>query len=931
MEESVAWKQWYQRRVREELNASHTREMAKKTEPRWIQTQRKTFSRWCNLYLMQRDLPITNLETDLSNGVRLWNLLEQLSGKKVFGTLIKQPKMKIQEIQNLANCIKWIQARGLKVVGIGAEDIQMGNTKLILGLIWLLILRFQIEEGGGGGQQELLDWCNSVLNPQGLSVSDFKKSWQDGRAFCGLVNALEPGTIDLESTVSSPAEENMEIAFEMGNKLFNFARLLEAIDIIEDPDDLSIMCYVSFYRGYLKNNTAFAPLCYAEGTGLSNAVTSKPAEFTVFTVNQNGERATTGKAPVRCKLTNEAGEEVAKVFVMDKGDGTYSCKYTTDVPGALQLHVCIRNDNIKGSVFTTNVLPGEPSPSLSVATGAGLENATAGEVAEFTIQAKDVTGSKVEEGGTVIYGVLRDPTGDITLEVKDNNNGTYSCTYVPRTSGPITLEVNMKTTAFGEGPIAGSPFSPVVKAAGADPSRSIATGEGVEGAIAGEDSPIKVQVRDRFDNNLQVGGDPLNATLKFCSLQGDGGVAWSAPIEVVDNNDGTYDLSYTPEKVGTYELVVKIGDKPIKDMPISVTVLPGRLSPLECTIDGVEAFDVLGRKVTPAGVSDKVVVIAKDAYKNKLNVGGLSISGKMSGPESVDVTVSDNGDGTYDLTYIPTKVGQYQLEVKAEGQPIGGKNPFPLMVIPAAASGANSLAVGDGVSRAKIGDDNSFTVQTRDAFDNDLTMGGSLVGGELGGAGVDSVPIITVDNADGTYTCTYPNVTRAGFYQLAPTVDGHLVKGAPFNLFVSPGNVKADTTIVTLAEEHVAGEIGGLVQLCDHLNNPCSSGGEEVVARLTPMSKILAPVIDNGDGSYDTIYPPGLTGNVQLEIRVNQQAVPGSPWNVNLLKLPLGEERKEKWKNLLHGESADAFLNLLPFLTPQQSDHLFQEIAAKRS
>jgi hypothetical protein len=46
------------------------------------------------------------------------------------------------------------------------SDIHEGNTKIILGLIWMLILRFQIEGGGGGGQQDLLDWCNSVLNPQ---------------------------------------------------------------------------------------------------------------------------------------------------------------------------------------------------------------------------------------------------------------------------------------------------------------------------------------------------------------------------------------------------------------------------------------------------------------------------------------------------------------------------------------------------------------------------------------------------------------------------------------------------------------------------------------------------------------------------------------------------------------------------------------------
>ncbi len=34
-----------------------------------------------------------------------------------------------------------------------------------------------------------------------------------------------------------------------------------------------------------------------------------------------------GKAPIRCKLTNDNDEEVCKVIVADNKDGTYSCKY----------------------------------------------------------------------------------------------------------------------------------------------------------------------------------------------------------------------------------------------------------------------------------------------------------------------------------------------------------------------------------------------------------------------------------------------------------------------------------------------------------------------------------------------------------------------------------------------------------------------------
>lgn len=49
------------------------------------------------------------------------------------------------------------------------------------------------------------------------------------------------------------------------------------------------------------------------------------------------------------------------------------------------------------------------------------------------------------------------------------------------------------------------------------------------------------------------------------------------------------------------------------------------------------------------------------------------------------------------------------------------------------------------------------------------------------------VPIVAKDNKDGTYTCTYPDITLDGIHSLEPKLNGDLIKDAPFKLAVEPG------------------------------------------------------------------------------------------------------------------------------------------------
>jgi hypothetical protein len=135
------------------------------------------------------------------------------------------------------------------------------------------------------------------------------------------------------------------------------------------------------------------------------------------------------------------------------------------------------------------------------------------------------------------------------------------------------------------------------------------------------------------------------------------------------------------------------------------------------------------------------------------------------------VNVNDQNNGAYELSYTPTKVGDYKFAVTLDGGLIGGKsNPFPLRVIPAAAKGANSIAYGPGIEGGAVGGPNNFTVETRDAFDNKLTKGGSDVAGQLVHQETgETVPVTVKDNGDGTYECNYAGVAKAG-YSLLPSL-----------------------------------------------------------------------------------------------------------------------------------------------------------------
>jgi uncharacterized protein YukE len=215
----------------------------------WEKVQAKTFSKWINAQLKGAGA-IKDITLDLQDGQNLAKLLTSLSGE-VIAKMNTKPTMRIQKVENVGKCIRFITEHDVKLVGIGAEEIVDGNCKMTLGLIWTLILRFVISglsEDGLSAKQGLLLWCQKKCEPyKNVKIDNFTTSWQDGLGLCALIHRHRPDLINYESLTKDNALHNLNLAFDVAEQHLAVPKILDAADIIDTakPDERSIMTYIA--------------------------------------------------------------------------------------------------------------------------------------------------------------------------------------------------------------------------------------------------------------------------------------------------------------------------------------------------------------------------------------------------------------------------------------------------------------------------------------------------------------------------------------------------------------------------------------------------------------------------------------------------------------------------------------------------------------
>lgn len=129
----------------------------------------------------------------------------------------------------------------------GNTDIVNGNLKLILGLIWSLIVRYQIGRSKFPPRKLMLAWLQAVL-PE-CKVHNLTTDWNSGVLLAALVDYCRPGLFPhWRSLDKHNAIDNCRQAMRIAHQELGIPAVLEP-EYLASPwlDELSGMTYLSYF------------------------------------------------------------------------------------------------------------------------------------------------------------------------------------------------------------------------------------------------------------------------------------------------------------------------------------------------------------------------------------------------------------------------------------------------------------------------------------------------------------------------------------------------------------------------------------------------------------------------------------------------------------------------------------------------------------
>uniref|UniRef100_A0A8C3JKA5 Calponin-homology (CH) domain-containing protein n=1 Tax=Calidris pygmaea TaxID=425635 RepID=A0A8C3JKA5_9CHAR len=165
--------------------------------------------------------------------------------------------------------LTFLKEQRVHLENVGSHDIVDGNHRLTLGLVWTIILRFQIQDISvesednkekKSAKDALLLWCQmKTAGYPDVNVHNFTTSWRDGLAFNAIIHKHRPDLVDMETLRRCNAHYNLQSAFNLAERELGLTKLLDPEDVnVDQPDEKSIITYVATFYHYFSKMKALA-------------------------------------------------------------------------------------------------------------------------------------------------------------------------------------------------------------------------------------------------------------------------------------------------------------------------------------------------------------------------------------------------------------------------------------------------------------------------------------------------------------------------------------------------------------------------------------------------------------------------------------------------------------------------------------------------
>ncbi|XP_066452673.1 filamin-B isoform X2 [Eleutherodactylus coqui] len=827
----------------------------------WKKIQQNTFTRWCNEHLKCVNKRIGNLQTDLSDGLRLIALLEVLSQKRMYRKYHQRPTFSQMQLENVSVALEFLEKENIKLVSIDSKAIVDGNLKLILGLIWTLILHYSIsmpvweDEGdeetkNQTPKQRLLGWIQNKI-PY-LPITNFNQNWQDGKALGALVDSCAPGLCpDWETWDPKKPVDNAREAMQQADDWLGVPQVIAPEEIIHpNVDEHSVMTYLSqFPKAKLKPGAPLKPKlnpkkarAYGRGVEPTGNMVKRPAPFTVETISA-------GQGEVLVYVEDPEGlREEAKVIPNNDKNKTFSVEYVPKVTGVHKVTVLFAGQHISKSPFEVNVEKAQWDASKVTAKGPGLEanGNIANKPTYFDIY---TAGAGVGDIGCEVI----DPQGKnntVEMAIENKGNCVYRCTYKPMKAGPHSVNIN-----FGGEATPKCPYLVNVGEA-CNPNACRASGRGLQpkGVRIRENADFKVDTRTAGSGDLHV------------SVKGPKGL--DELVKQLETVDGVHYFEYYPLQPGKHVVTITWGGVNIPKSPFEVQV-------------GPEAGPQKVRAWGP-GLSGGVVGRSADFVVESIGteVGALGFA--IEGPSQAKIECDDQSDGSCDVKYWPKEPGEYAVHIMCDDEDIKN-SPYMAYIQPASAdfSSDKVKAYGPGLEKSGciVNNPAEFFVDPTNAETAPLKIFAQDVEG-------NPVDVNTKSKPDGTYVCSY-NPVNPIKHTIAVTWGGVSVPNSPFRVNIGQGSHPQNVKVFGPGVE----KTGLKANEPTHFTVDCTEAGEgDVSVGIKCDARVISDeeedidfdIIPNANDTFTVKYMPPGAGRYTIKVLFAGEEIPSSPFRIKV-------------------------------------------------
>ena len=578
-------------------------------------------------------------------------------------------------------------------------------------------------------------------------------------------------------------------------------------------------------------------LVKAHGKGLGAIPINMPTTFQVFT----GALGSSSNQ-VKAQVSGPKGEHVpVKLILQPNGD--FVGEFTPTTIGQHRIEILYAGQAVNGSPFMANAY--DPH-------ACEIKNMPK----ELTVNMENSFEVDLTKVGNVDYLVkVLSPTG-VSLPVSYEGGALKKrVTFAPNELGPhkITMQIAGHT-------VSGTPL--LLNCV--DQKFPIVRGEGLHHGI--EDKPAYFYI----DPQGMKGSIEVNIE----------GPQHYTKNQVERQQDGTYLVKYTPVEVGLFKIFVKWNNRDVPNSPfVSYVINPEKVKVVGGWHSVLDHFNIMNLKL----YEEKTVSF--DASE----AGPGNLTAVISAPNGTKLPFKlHNQSQIYTLTFTALFEGEYKLQMYYENHLIPN---MPVVAKTVKEIDLNKIEVhGLGLHEAKINQEYEFVI--------DGSRAGDLHGmPEIRMAGTRcDVDVRVQQMGHNIYKCSYI-AQVPGAYLLSIKWNDKQVGDSPYKVNVG---MNTDPQKVVVSGEGI--KMGVYGQDIKALIDTRRAGPGELTAHcMGPLKVAYCEFFDHKDGTFTLYVKPQEPGKHILQIKYNEEHVPGSPFVIRIAGPPDASKVKVFGPGICHG------------------------------